>query len=131
MVTRQELHALLDEIPDDGLEDARRYLAALKEAKGDPFLARLLLAPEDDEPTTPEEDAGAQEAWQEYLRGETISPWAHRSSIASADPEPTNVITRAANPSNPAARRRNEFVSPMAILSDGPRRRRGEGRFWE
>ena len=70
MVTRAELHALLDEIPDQGLEDIARYLAALKEAGGDPYRAHLLLAPEDDEPTTPEEDAVAAEAWQEYLRGE-------------------------------------------------------------
>ena len=27
-------------------------------------------APIDDEPTTPEEDAGTAEAWQEYQRGE-------------------------------------------------------------
>jgi hypothetical protein len=30
-------------------------------------------APYDDEPTTPEEDKGAEEAWQEYLRGKAIS----------------------------------------------------------
>jgi hypothetical protein len=73
MATRQELHDLVDEIPEQGLDEARRYLQALKEANGDPFLAQLLLAPEDDEPTTPEEDAGAAEAWQEYLRGESVS----------------------------------------------------------
>jgi hypothetical protein len=73
MVTRQELYRLIDDLPEQGLEEAHRYLAALKQANGDPFLAQLLLAPEDDEPTTPEEDAGAEEAWQEYLRGETIS----------------------------------------------------------
>lgn len=73
MVTRQELHELFEAIPDSGLEDAGRYLAALKQAYGDPFLAHLLLAPEDDEPDTDEERAGADEAWQEYLRGETVS----------------------------------------------------------
>jgi hypothetical protein len=73
MVTRQELHQLVDEMPEPGLEEARRYLEALREADGDPVLAHLLLAPEDDEPTTPEEDAGAAEAWQQYLRGEVIS----------------------------------------------------------
>ncbi|MGE0539619.1 MAG: hypothetical protein AB7R89_05525 [Dehalococcoidia bacterium] len=73
MVTRHELHQIIDELPDQGLEEAHRYLAALQKAHGDPFLAGLLLAPDDDEPTTPEEDAGAEEAWQEYLRGEAIS----------------------------------------------------------
>ena len=30
-------------------------------------------APLDDEPTTPEEDAAAAEAWAEYQRGEVLS----------------------------------------------------------
>ena len=33
----------------------------------------MLEAPEDDEPTTLEEDKIAEEAWREYLRGEGIS----------------------------------------------------------
>lgn len=70
MVTREELHQLLDEIPDQGLDEARRYLGALKEAGSDPFLAHLLLAPEDDEPLTPEEAAGLEEARAEWRRGE-------------------------------------------------------------
>ncbi|MBI4494718.1 MAG: hypothetical protein HY690_18230 [Chloroflexi bacterium] len=37
------------------------------------MLRALLDATEDDEPTRPEEDRGAQEAWQEYLRGEALS----------------------------------------------------------
>ena len=40
---------------------------------GDPVQRALLEAPEDDEPTTPEENKIAEEAWQEYLRGEGIS----------------------------------------------------------
>lgn len=35
----------------------------------DPLLLTLARADIDDEPTTAEEDAGAEEAWQEYLRG--------------------------------------------------------------
>lgn len=70
MTTRDELHALIDALPEAGLEEARRYLEALREANGDPFLAHLLLAPEDDEPTTPEEDEGAARARAEWERGE-------------------------------------------------------------
>lgn len=41
------------------------YLAA----EADPVVLQLADAPEDDEPTTPEEDEGAEEAWREYLAG--------------------------------------------------------------
>ncbi|MGD9894516.1 MAG: hypothetical protein AB7R89_17855 [Dehalococcoidia bacterium] len=70
MATRQELHELLDAIPDQGLDEARRYLEALNQAKGDPYLARLLIAPEEDEPLTAEEEAGLAEARAEWCRGE-------------------------------------------------------------
>ena len=73
MVTREQLHHLIDALPERGLAEAQRYLEALREAGGDPVLARLLLAPEDDEEDTPEEAAGAEEAWQEYQRGEAVS----------------------------------------------------------
>jgi len=39
-----------------------------------PVLRAMLEAPEDDEPTTPEEDKIADEAWQDYVRGEA-RPW--------------------------------------------------------
>jgi hypothetical protein len=73
MVTRQELHQLIDDMPERGLDEAARYLAALKQANGDAFRARLLLAPEDDEPTTPEEDAETDAAWEDYRRGDVVS----------------------------------------------------------
>jgi hypothetical protein len=65
MVTREDLHRLVDEIPDCGLEEARRYLGALHEAGGDPVLAQLLLAPEDDEDETPEEAKRIAEAYED------------------------------------------------------------------
>jgi hypothetical protein len=37
------------------------------------MLQALQAMPEDDEPSTPEEDQSATEAWQAYLRGEAIS----------------------------------------------------------
>ncbi len=73
MVTRQELHQLVDETPDAGLDDVRRYLAALKEAEGDAFLARLRLLPEDDEPLTPEEEAALAEAYGDLTAGRVVS----------------------------------------------------------
>ena len=72
MTIKDELHRLVDELPARELHGAKRYLEYLRNM-GDPVLRSLMEAPEDDEPTTPEEDEGAEEAWQEYLRGEGIS----------------------------------------------------------
>ena len=72
MTVKEDLHRLVDELPKKELPVAKRYLEYLRNM-GDPFLRTLMEAPEDDEPTTPEEDKGAEEAWHEYLRGEGIS----------------------------------------------------------
>ena len=72
MTSKERLHQLIDPLPESELGAAEHFLEAL--CKGDDLLLRVLEeAPEDDEPTTPEEDAGAEEAWQEHLRGESIS----------------------------------------------------------
>ena len=73
MTTREELHRLVDELPESERHAARRFLEYLRNL-GDPVLRSLMEAPEDDESTSPEEDKGAKEAWQEYLRGEA-RPW--------------------------------------------------------
>ncbi len=39
----------------------------------DPVQVALAGAPGDDEPSTPEEDKAAEDAWQAYLRGESVS----------------------------------------------------------
>lgn len=73
MTSKKELYRLIDELPESELHAAKRFLEYLRNM-GDPMIQALMEAPCDDEPTTPEEDAGAQEAWQEYLRGEA-RPW--------------------------------------------------------
>ena len=73
MTIKDELHRLVDELPQKELHGAKRFLEYLRNM-GDPVLRALMEAPEDDEPTTPEEDEGAEEAWREYLRGEA-RPW--------------------------------------------------------
>ncbi len=73
MTIKDELHRLVDELPQRELHGAKRFLEYLRNMS-DPVLRALMEAPEDDEPTTPEEDEGAHEAWQEYLRGEA-RPW--------------------------------------------------------
>ena len=72
MTIKEELHRLVDELPESESHAAKRFLEYLRNM-GDPMMRSLMEAPEDDEPTTPEEDKGAAEAWQEYLRGEAIS----------------------------------------------------------
>ena len=57
--TRERLHALLDELPDERLEEAGAALALLK-------------VPDDDEPTTPEDLAAIARGREAYRRGETI-----------------------------------------------------------
>ena len=66
---KEHLHRLIDALLESDLEGAEEALAALF----DPMVWAHLTAPDDDEPTTPEEDEGAAEAWQEYLRGDALS----------------------------------------------------------
>ena len=73
MTIKEDLHRLVDELPKKELPVAKRYLEYLRNMD-DPILRTLMEAPDDDEPTTPEEDKVADEAWQEYLRGEA-RPW--------------------------------------------------------
>ena len=57
--TREQLRKMLDELPDDRLEEALMALT-------------LLNVPEDDEPLTEEELESIREGRIAYIRGETI-----------------------------------------------------------
>ncbi len=57
--TRERLHALLDELPDERLDEAGAALA-------------LLNVPDDDEPTTAEDLEAIARGREAYRRGETI-----------------------------------------------------------
>jgi len=70
MTVKERLHQLVDELPERELHAAERFLEFLRHAGSDPFLQALALAPEDDERTTEQEDAGAADAWAEYRRGQ-------------------------------------------------------------
>ncbi|HLH27097.1 MAG TPA: hypothetical protein VK066_31645 [Chloroflexota bacterium] len=65
MIARDDVHQLLDELPDDILPEVARYLAALRD---DPLARLLLTAPIDDEPETDEERAAVREAREEAAR---------------------------------------------------------------
>ncbi len=62
MTVKDDLHRLVDTLTE---KEASLWLDAIK--TGDAMLIGMALAPVDDEPTTAGEDAGADEAWQEYL----------------------------------------------------------------
>ena len=74
MTIKDDLHRLVDALPEKELHAALRYIEYLRDVGGDEFVRALMEAPEDDEPMTAEEAQGADEAWQEYLRGEA-RPW--------------------------------------------------------
>lgn len=72
-VTREELHRIVDELPEQELSAAGRFLQYLYNLGSDPVLKALLEAPWDDEPETPEEMAAVHEARQQLARGEVLS----------------------------------------------------------
>ena len=65
--TRERLHAMLDELPDEQLDEAEAAIAALAA----PFRP-LAEAPEDDEPLTDEDLAAIEQGRAAYRRGESI-----------------------------------------------------------
>ncbi|MBI4339526.1 MAG: hypothetical protein HY680_06190 [Chloroflexi bacterium] len=71
-ITRTALRKLVGQLPESELVAAHRYLCYLRD-EGGPWLRALKDAPLDDEPSTTEEDAAADKAWQEYLEGKAIS----------------------------------------------------------
>lgn len=68
MTTKDALHQLVDELPED---EAERLPGALKGA--DPVARGLALAPIDDEPEMPEEAAAVAEARVAVGRGDLLS----------------------------------------------------------
>jgi len=70
--TRERLHELVDQLPEDEFRSAVRYLSYLRDM-GDPVLKKLMEAPVDDEPVTAEEEALVAEAWESVENGDVRS----------------------------------------------------------
>ena len=79
MQERETLHRLIDSLDAEDVPTAHRVLEALN-ATRDPFVAKLLTAPWDDEPETNGESAAVEEARRELERGESI---AHEEAMRS------------------------------------------------
>ena len=69
---RQQLHVLVDELPESELYTAKRFLHYLHDTS-DPVLQALLQAPEDDEIETPEEAAAVAGARVALGEGRVVS----------------------------------------------------------
>ena len=69
---RDNLHKLIDELPEADLPTAERVLEALR-ATADPVGQALDSALEDDEPETDEEAAAIATAWEEHRKGEHLT----------------------------------------------------------
>ena len=67
MTSRQDLHQLLDQLPEAELHVARRFLEFLRGHHDDPFLRTLAEALEDDEPAGAEEAEAVREATEDCV----------------------------------------------------------------
>jgi hypothetical protein len=69
MTAKEKLRERVETLTEDEAADVLRVL----DQRGDSLTRLLENAPEDDEPSTPEEDASAREALEAARRGEVIS----------------------------------------------------------
>ena len=72
MTTKEDLHKLIEELPEGEIQAATLYLQHLCD-RSDPVLAALLNAPEDDEPETEYERQAVAEAMAELEAGQFVS----------------------------------------------------------
>lgn len=79
MVTKSELHQIVDELAEDEVEAAAHLLGRLRE---DPLLAVHEAAPVDDEAPTDEEIAGIGEGLADIAAGREVSLDDLRGEIA-------------------------------------------------
>jgi predicted transcriptional regulator len=73
MEARRVLHSLVDELPDQELVAAKRFLQYLRSRGQDSFRAFLEEVPLDDEPVSEEDLTAIREGLGEKARGEVIS----------------------------------------------------------
>lgn len=69
MTTREKLHRIVDELPEEELDAA---LKAIDKRSDDPLIRRLEEAPPEDEELSAEEEAAVQEARDELAEGSPL-----------------------------------------------------------
>ena len=77
---KQRLQQLIDELPEDQIRAAERYLEFLS-ASQDPLIQALQSAPEEDEPITDEEREAIEEAERAIADGDVVSDAYVRSKL--------------------------------------------------
>ncbi len=73
MSTKEQIHRLVDELPESEVLPARRFLEYLRSLRDDPLTRLLEDAPFDDEPESSEELGAVSEARGDLARGELVS----------------------------------------------------------
>jgi|GEM_PF-1878420 len=105
---REDLHRLVDVLPESELPKARSYLRFLYEVDADPLLQALTTTPDDDEPVSADEEEAVRAARAAIARGET-TPWRApgtasivlASGPAGFPPHRQSVTTRRVSPQLP------------------------------
>jgi len=69
MTAKEQLRTVVDELSEHEAADTLAFIARRRDALGE----LLASAPVDDEPTTPDEDAGVADARAQIARGEVFS----------------------------------------------------------
>jgi hypothetical protein len=72
VVLREELHSLVDDLSDQDLTTAKRFLAYLRNTR-DLRMQKMIEIPYDDEPLTEEDIAALDEAWEDVRAGRVIT----------------------------------------------------------
>ena len=73
VVTKQDLHQLIEETPDEEHQAAAKYLTRLRDLANDPVYQAFMNAPLDDEPLTEEDIAAIEEGLRDIREGRTYS----------------------------------------------------------
>ena len=73
MTTKERLHRLVDDLPEQEWHAAERFLQYLRDMATDPVLRLLEEAPEVDEPLTREEEEALRESREGRQRGEWLT----------------------------------------------------------
>ena len=71
-VLREDIHQLVDELPNKELHGVKRFLAYLR-ILGDPLTQKWLEAPYDDEPLTKEDELAIDEAWEDVSSSQVLT----------------------------------------------------------
>lgn len=85
MTTKELLHRLIDDLPEQSLPAAERVLAGLRDGDMDPLKLRLLTAEFDNEAETDEERQAAQEGRDQAKRGDLLSDAAVWQQLGHVD----------------------------------------------